>query len=81
MMGIEEGTCQDEHRVLYTSNESQKSTPKTNCTLYTLFVSQTDNKLHLKNRKIKLLQVKKYIASLYSTAFVRYQECRKSSAK
>ena len=47
-MGIEEGTCWDEHWVLYVSNEPWESTPKTKNTLHTLYVSQFDNKLYLK---------------------------------
>ena len=39
-MGIEEGTCWDEHWVLYVSDESWESTPKTKSTLYTPYVSQ-----------------------------------------
>ena len=52
MMGIEEGICWDEHWVLYVSNESRESTPKTKSTLYTLSVSQLDNKLYLKKKRI-----------------------------
>ena len=48
-MGIEEGTCWDEHWVLYVSDESWDSPPKTKGTPYTLYVSQLDNKLYLKN--------------------------------
>ena len=44
-MGIEEATCWDEHWVLYVSDESQESTPEAKTTLYTLYVSQHDNKL------------------------------------
>jgi len=33
-MGIEKGTCCDEHRVLYTTNESLNTTPNTNDVLY-----------------------------------------------
>ena len=33
-MGIKEGTCCDEHRVLYGSAESLNSTPETNITLH-----------------------------------------------
>ena len=47
-MGIEDGTYWDEHWVLYVSDESQESTPKTKTTLYTLYVCQLDNKLCLK---------------------------------
>ena len=36
VMGIEKGTCWDEHWVLYVSNESREPTPKTKSTLYTL---------------------------------------------
>ena len=54
VMGIEEGTCWDEHWVLYVSDESQESTPKTKSTLYTLYVGQLDNKLYLKKQKQKL---------------------------
>ena len=48
VMGIEEGTCWDEHWVSYVSNESRESTPKTKSTLCTLYVSQFDNKSYLK---------------------------------
>uniref|UniRef100_A0A452S5U7 Uncharacterized protein n=1 Tax=Ursus americanus TaxID=9643 RepID=A0A452S5U7_URSAM len=34
VMGVEEGTCWDEHGVLYASDESLNSTPETNTTLY-----------------------------------------------
>ena len=34
VMGTKEGTCQDEHWVLYVSDESLGSTPETNTTLY-----------------------------------------------
>ena len=33
MMGIKEGTCFDEYWVVYVSDESLNSTPKTNITL------------------------------------------------
>jgi len=33
-MGIKEGTCYDEHWVLYVSAESLHSTPETNIVLY-----------------------------------------------
>ena len=46
VMGTEEGTCWDEHWVLYGSDESRESTPKTKSTLYILYVSQFDNKLY-----------------------------------
>ena len=46
VMGIEEGTCWDEHWVLYVSDEPWESTPKTKSTLHTLYVSQFDNKLY-----------------------------------
>ena len=39
VMGIEEGTCWDEHWVLYVSNESWESTSEAKNTLYTLYVS------------------------------------------
>ena len=39
-------TCWDEHWVLYVSDETWESTPKTKSTLYTLYVSQFDNKLY-----------------------------------
>ena len=45
VIGIEEGTCWDERCVLYVSDEPWKSTPKTKSTLYTLYISQFDNKL------------------------------------
>ena len=50
VMGIEEGTCWDEHWVLRVSGESRESTPKTKSTLYTLYVSQLDHKLYFKNK-------------------------------
>ena len=34
VMGIKEGTCLDEHWVLYARDESLNSTPETNTTLY-----------------------------------------------
>ena len=34
VMGIEEGTCWDEHWVMYGSDESQDSTPEAKPTLY-----------------------------------------------
>ena len=34
VMGIKEGTCYDEHWVLYVSDESLSSTPETNIALY-----------------------------------------------
>ena len=45
-MGIEEGTCWDEHWVSYVSDESRESTPKTKSTLDMLYVSQLGNKLY-----------------------------------
>lgn len=41
----------DEHWVLYVSDESRESTPETKSTLYTLYISQVDNKLYLKINK------------------------------
>ena len=58
MIGIEEGTCWDEHWVLYRSNESQESTPKTKSTMYTLYVSQLDNKLYLKKKVTEEISTK-----------------------
>ena len=46
VMGSEEGTCWDEHWVLYVSDEPWESTPKTKSVLYTLYVSQFENKLY-----------------------------------
>ena len=46
VMDIEEGTCWDEHWVLYVSDESRESTPKTKSTFYTLYVSQSDNEFY-----------------------------------
>ena len=40
-MSSEEGTCGDEHWVLYVSDESQESTPEAKTTLY---VRQLDKK-------------------------------------
>ena len=34
VLGIKEGTCQEEHWVSYVSDESLNSTPETNNTLY-----------------------------------------------
>ena len=51
-MGIKEGTCWDEHWMLYVSDEPQESTPRTKSTLYALYVSQFDNKLYLKKKKL-----------------------------
>ena len=34
MVGIKDGTCCDEHRVLYVSDESLNSTPETNFTIF-----------------------------------------------
>ena len=34
MMGVEEGTCWNEHWVFYVSDESLNSTPETNVTLH-----------------------------------------------
>ena len=45
------GTCWDEHRVLYVSNEPQESTPETKSTFHTLYVSQFDNKFFPKKKK------------------------------
>ena len=45
VMAIDEGTCWDEHWVLYVSDESQEFTHKTKSTLYTLYVSQFDNNI------------------------------------
>ena len=39
VMGTEDGTCWDEHWVLYVSNESRESTHETKSTLYTVCVS------------------------------------------
>ena len=46
VMGIEEGTCWDEHWMLHGSDESQESIPQAKSTFYTLYVSQLDNKLY-----------------------------------
>ena len=59
MMGIEKGTCWDEHGILYVSNESWESTPKAKSTLYILYVSQIDNKLYLKKEIVmKAVRIK-----------------------
>ena len=44
VMGIKEGTCCDEHWMLYISDESLNSNPETNTTLYV-------NQLEFKNLK------------------------------
>ena len=36
VMGIEEGTCWDEHWMLYVNDESWESMPKTKSTLYVM---------------------------------------------
>ena len=59
VMGIEEGTCWDEHWVLDVSNRPQESTLKTKSTLYTLYVSQFDNKLYFK------IKIKKCLKKIY----------------
>ena len=46
VMGIEEGTCWDEHWVLHVNDESEESTLKTKSTLYMLYASKFDNKLY-----------------------------------
>ena len=46
VVGIEEGTFWDEPWVLSISDEPQEPTPKTKSTLYTLYVSQIDNKFY-----------------------------------
>ena len=51
VMGIEEGTCGDEHWVLYGSDESRESTPKTKSTLYIHCVSQFDIKFYIRGEK------------------------------
>ena len=43
VMGIEEGTCWDEYWMLYASDDSCNSTPKTKSTLYTLLANLTIN--------------------------------------
>ena len=54
-----EGNCWDEHWVLYVSDEPRESTPKTKSTLYTLYVSQFDNKLVKKKpRKSAVLRIR-----------------------
>ena len=69
VMGIEEGTCWDEYWVLYVSDEPQEPTPKTKSTLYTLYVSQFDNKLYfLKNHLVTHARV--YFWVLYSLPLV-----------
>ena len=45
VMGIEEGTCWEEHWVLYVNVEPWESIPKTKGTLYTLYVSRFNNNL------------------------------------
>ena len=39
VMGTEEGTCWDEHWVLYVSDESWESAPEAKGAWYTLYVS------------------------------------------
>ena len=39
VMGIEKGSCWDEHWVLHVRDESLKSIPKAKTTLYTLYAS------------------------------------------
>ena len=65
VMGTEEGTCWDEHWVFYVNNESWESTPKTKSILYTLYVSQLDNKLYLKKNKVKYCYIEKKVVSVF----------------
>ena len=47
-MGIKEGTCRNEHWVLYVSDESLNSTPETNIALnvnYLKFTLKINNKI------------------------------------
>ena len=39
VVGIEEGTCWDEHWVLYVSDESWESIPEAKSTMYMLYAS------------------------------------------
>ena len=55
MMDIEEGTCSDEHWVLYVSDALWEFTHEAKSTLYTLYVSYLDNKLYLKKNKMLFL--------------------------
>ena len=59
VMGIEEGICWNENWVLYVSDESWESAPETKSTLYTLCVSQFDNKLFKKLNKQNKIKGKK----------------------
>ena len=54
VMGIKEGTCWIEHRVLYVNDEPRESTPKTKSTLHTLYVSHFDNESYFKTIKEKI---------------------------
>ena len=49
-MGIKEGTCCDEHWVLYTTNESLNTTSKTNDVLYVGYLN-----IIIKKKILKLL--------------------------
>lgn len=43
-MGIKEGTCHDEHRVMYETVESLYCTPETKITLYVNYLDLKQNK-------------------------------------
>ena len=70
VMGIEEGTCWDEHWLLYGSNEPQEPTPKTKSTLYILYVSQCGNKLYIYMTCISYIYNNIYNNKLYITIYI-----------
>jgi len=70
-MGIKEGTCCDEHWVLYVSDESLNSTPETNTTLYLTNLSLNISKLN--NLKTGIEKAHCYhflVLELYVTPYV-----------
>ena len=71
VVGIEEGTCWDEPWVLSISDEPQESTPKTKSTLYTLYVSQVDNKFYSKQMETRGWRKIYHVKRKGSDTFVR----------
>ena len=70
VMGIEKGTCWYEHWVLNVSDESLESTPKTKSTLYILYDSQFDNKLHFSKKKCLFLSSAHFYLLFFNVYFI-----------
>lgn len=58
-MGINGGTCYNEHRVMYVSDESPDFTPGTNMALYGIEVILGGKKVNHFNYKYSLRKVRK----------------------